>query len=52
MSEGQEDTNGEVMIEKTVNVCFYGKDVEHVKLKVWLKKSEVSGNIASITIGT
>lgn len=52
MSEGEEDTNGEVRIEKTVSINFYGKEVEHVKLTVWLKMSEVSGNIAAITIGT
>ena len=51
MSEGQEDTNGEVRIEKEVSVVFCGKEVEHLKLTVWLKKSEVSGNIASITFG-
>lgn len=51
ISEGEEDTNGEVRIEKTVSVVFFGKEVEHLKLTVWLKKSEVSGNIASITFG-
>ncbi|MBO4928302.1 MAG: hypothetical protein J5379_08665 [Clostridiales bacterium] len=52
ISEGQEDTNGEVKIERRIPVSFCGSDVEQVKLTVWLKKSEVSGNIASITIGT